>query len=199
MPTSPRRERVRPAYSAVELTELYGRPWEQAPADHPHLEHCPNPWVYWDLIVAVGKSFEAVSSIADLSCGDGRIARALGEHFGCDPVLGDLAQGYPYRGTLQETVPMLGVVDLYVCTNTVEHLDDPDSDLRLIRPHCREMLLSTPVDEWVEPSGGHYWAWSREGVEEMVQAAGFEVSAYVELDLTPWWNPHCKHGIWACR
>jgi hypothetical protein len=193
------RVRVRPLYSDTELLELYGKPWEQASSDHPHLAHCPNPWIYWDLMIAVGKSFTEIDSIADMSAGDGRISRALGEHHGVEPVLGDFAPGYAHTGTLQETVPTLGIVDLYICTNTVEHLDDPDADLKVIREHTVEMLLSTPVEEWNDPSGGHYWAWSRKGVEEMMLDAGFEVSAYVELDLTPYWNPHCKHGIWACR
>jgi hypothetical protein len=193
------RVRVHEQFSATELQELYGRPWEQASSDHPHLAHCPNPWIYWDLMIAVGKSFTDIDSIADMSCGDATVARALGEHFNIEPILGDLAPGYAYTGTLLETVPLLVPVDLYVCTNTVEHLDDPDTDLKLIRQATREMLLSTPVEEWNEPSGGHYWAWNRAGVEEMLVEAGFAVSAYVELDLTPYWNPHCKHGIWACR
>jgi hypothetical protein len=193
------RERVHDVYSDGEFAALYSEPWTQASPDHPHLEHCPNPWVYWDLMIAVGKSFSDVTSIADMSCGDARIARALGEHFGVEPVLGDYAPGYSYTGLLSDTVPLLMPVDLYICTNTVEHLDDPDTDLKLIRQCTRELLLSTPVEEWHEPSGGHYWAWDREGVEDMASAAGFEPSAYVELDLTPYWNPHCKHGIWAMR
>jgi hypothetical protein len=193
------RLRVQEPYSADELAELYAAPWSQAPADHPHLANCPNPWTYWDLTIALGKGFGKVSSIADLSCGDGTIARALGEYSEVSPVLGDLAPGYGLQGTLQETVPQLSRVELFICTNTVEHLDDPDADLRLIREHSDKLLVSTPIDEWDEPSGGHYWAWSRQGVEEMLTAAGFAVSAYVELDLTPYWNPHCKHGMWACR
>ena len=193
------RERVHDRYSDAEFDELYKAPWEQASPDHPHLEHCPNPWVYWDLMVAFGKSFSGVGSIADMSCGDATVPRALGEHFGVAPMLGDYAPGYAYTGTLQDTVPLLPVVDLYVCTNTVEHLDDPDTDLKLIREHCTEMLLATPVEEWHDHDNGHYWAWDRDGVEEMAAAAGFTVSAYVELDLTPFWNPHCKHGIWAMR
>lgn len=192
-------QRVAEKYSDGEFNQLYGAPWEQAPADHPHLAHCPNPWIYWDLMISVGKSFSDITSIADLSCGDARIARAIGEHFDVEPVLGDYAPGYPITGMLAETVPQLEKVDLYVCTNTIEHLDDPQSDLALIREHCTEMLLSTPVEEWSEPSGGHYWAWDRDGVEGIAAEAGFEVSCYVELDLTPYWNPHCKHGIWAMR
>jgi hypothetical protein len=193
------RQRVHDTYTDQEFAELYGEPWQQASPDHPHLAHCPNPWVYWDLMVAVGTSFADVTSLADLSCGDGRIARAIGAHYGVDPVLGDLAPGYEHQGFLAETVPKLGVVDLYVCTNTVEHLEDPDGDLTLIREHCTELLLATPVEEWTDADNGHYWAWDREGVEEMLMDTGFQVSAYVELDLTPYWNPHCKHGIWACR
>jgi hypothetical protein len=193
------RVRVQDRFTPEELVELYSAPWEQAPNDHPHLANCPNPWTYWDLTIALGQGFGKVASLADMSCGDATIARALGEYNEVVPLLGDLASGYEFEGSLQETVSLLPVVELFICTNTLEHLDDPDADLRLIRDHTDKLLVSTPVDEWNEPSGGHYWAWSREGVEEMLGAAGFQVSAYVELDLTPFWNPHCKHGMWACR
>jgi len=193
------RRRVQERFTDDEIAALYAEPWTQAPSDHPHLVNCPNPWTYWDLTIALGKGFGTVASIADMSCGNGTIARALAEHSQIVPILGDLAAGYEYQGTLQETVPRLGVAELFICTNTIEHLDDPDADLRLIREHCETLLMSTPVDEWDEPSGGHYWAWSRGGVEEMLTAAGFQVSSYVELDLTPYWNPHCRHGMWACR
>jgi hypothetical protein len=193
------RVRVQEKFTEEELQYLYSAPWEQAPSDHPHLENCPEPWTYWNIMIGLGKSFGPITSMADMSCGDARIARELGEFYGVEPVLGDYAPGYQYQGTLQETVPQLDVVDLFICTNTVEHLDDPDSDLKLVREHCTNLLVSTPVEEWEEPSTGHYWAWSRKGVEDMLNDAGFQVSAYVELDLTPWWNPHCKHGTWACR
>lgn len=194
-----RRERVAAKFNGVEFDRLYSEAWTQAPDDHPHLENCPNPWVYWDHIIAMGKGFGKVRSIADMSCGDATVARALAEYSGIEPILGDYAAGYQYQGLLTQTVPKLSVVELFVCTNTIEHLDDPDNDLKLIREHCEKMLLSCPVEEWNEPSGGHYWAWDREAVEAMLEEAGFKVSAYTELDLTPFWNPHCKHGIWACR
>lgn len=194
-----RRERVHPTYTDAEFAELYGLPWQQAEPWHPHLINCPNPWVAWELTIAMGKGFGRVSSIADLSCGDGTVAKALADTWQAKLLLGDYAPGYKIQGPISETIHQIPMVDLFVCTNTIEHLEEPDRDLALIRQHCRGLLLSAPLEEWEEPSSGHYWAWDREAVEEMVVKAGFAVSGFVYVDLTPFWEPHVKHGIWACR
>src|SRR5574339_73268 len=177
-----RRERVTPQYSIERFQDLYKEPWKQADADHPHLENCPNPWLYWDLMEAFGKSFKDVRTMADLSCGDARIPKRLAEYHEAALTLGDFAPGYDLQGTIDQTVEQIEYVDLFVCTNTIEHLDNPDRDLMLIRPKCREMLLSCPIEEWPENGAvdeGHYWAWDRAAVEDMLSRAGFQVSAYV--------------------
>jgi hypothetical protein len=193
----PSRRRRTGRYSQAELDADYSRPWEHAGYDHGNLANCPNRWTFWNVCVAFGEGFGRVGSIADMSCGDAKIPRALAEFSEVEPLLGDYAEGYPYRGTLQETLPQIPVVDLYVCTNTLEHLNEPDEDLRLIREHCANLLLAVPIDEW-DAAGQHLWAWSKEGVEDMIAAAGFARSAYCEVDMTPLWE-HLKFGIWACR
>ncbi len=189
-----KRRRIRAAFRQ-------GDPWAHDGYDlsHPHLANCPNWETPWDVTIAFGKGFGRVGSIADMSCGDAYITRALAEYSGVEPLLGDLTPGHEYQGELHDTVVQIPRVELFVCTNTAEHLDDPDADLALVRERCDKMLFSVAVDEWGESAGDHYWAWSREGVEEMLAGASFQVSAYLELDMTPHWYRNCKFGMWALR
>lgn len=194
------RQRKRPAYSPEELNRLYAVPRQPAEcyADHPELANCQNPGLVDELTIAMGLGFGTVASIADMSCGSGEIPRRLGAHSDIEPILGDFGPGWEYHGPISETVQQLPVVDLFVLAQTLEHLDDPDADLALIRAHCRYLLLATSVDE-VELVEDHYWSWSRDDVEEMVRAAGFTTSGYIDIDLTAHWYPHCRFGVWALR
>ena len=174
------RHRARPMLTDDEMHTLYDRDW--GPFAQPERDAAT---------VELGKTLEGISSIADMSCGGAGVTPELGRYFGVIPTLGDFGNvyGYPYVGTLQETVPQLGVVDLFVCTETVEHLDDPDADLKLIREHCRNLLLTTPI--WEEPevvSHGHLWTWRRSDVEEMLADAGFTPTAFVEVSIFGLWT-----------
>jgi len=198
-------KRRRISYLTPEEIEAgYAHPQAQAHGPegylHGNLANCKNRFIHQNVEVAFGEGFGKVGSIADMSCGDARVARSLAEYSGIEPILGDYGDwndGYQYQGPLSETVPQLPVVDLYICTNTIEHLNDPDADLKLIREHCHNMLLSCPIDEY-DAGGEHLWFWSREGVEDIFKAAGFEQLAYCELDENPVWE-HFKFGIWALR
>lgn len=194
------RQRVRPLYSPDDLARLYSQPRQPANsyADHPSLANCPNPEAGDLVTIAMGQSCGKISSLADMSCGSGEIPRAIAAYSGIEPILGDYGPGWEYQGPITETVPQLPVVDLFVLSQTLEHLDDPDGDLRLIREHCRQLLVASPIDE-VDPVEDHYWTWGKEDLEEMMGAAGFTVSAFIEFDMTPLWYPHCKFGIWAMR
>lgn len=145
--------------------------------------------------IRIGKTFpeDEVKTVGDLSAGGARITPEIAEYYHCNPVLGDLGRHYGYRhvGLLQETLPLLGEFDLYVCSETLEHLRDPDADLALIREHCKYLLLTTPVDETPEMvSHGHLWTWEREDVEKMLADAGFEPFEFEHVSV---------FGIWKCR
>lgn len=176
------RSRSARQYTPGELRELYDRDW--GPFAQPERN---------DKTLELGMTLEGVTSIADMSCGGADITSRLGAHFGVAPLLGDFGNvyGYQYTGTIQETVPQLGDVDLFVCSETLEHLEDPDADLLLIRAHCKRLLLTTPIwEEPEEPSHGHLWTWRQADVEEMLEAAGFTVDRFVAYSL---W------GMWTCR
>jgi hypothetical protein len=147
------------------------------------------------------------ASLADLSCGyDASVATAITSELptGYRMILGDYGEVSPLlpshtlRGPIEETILKIAGADLFVCTETIEHLDDPDAVLAEIRGRCRTLLLSTPVGSWDDPTPGHYWAWNRSGVETILKAAGFEPIVYAELDFAA---PDLfqTFGIWGAR
>lgn len=181
-------KRLRSAYTTDELAAIYAEPHDSS---H-HADHRLRVAV----TIQVARGFAGTfGSAADLSCGDGLILSNVPAE---RKVFGDLAPGYPVTGPLEQTLADLEPVDLYVCTETLEHLDDPAAVLATVRAKTRLLVLSTPVDAWYDHNPEHYWAWSREGVEQLLTAAGFAPTVYVALDFRPAGSDYC-FGIWRCR
>lgn len=180
------RQRLRPAHTPEELAEIYASP-HQHTRWHDHR-------VRVSVTAAIARGVKDVTSVADLSCGDGAIARAVNAE---TTILGDFASGYEYCGPVEETIDRIPAVDLYICSETLEHLDDPDMVLRKIRAKAKNLVLSTPVDAWNEVNREHYWAWSCEDVESMLTAAGWTPGVRNVLDMRRAWSPYC-FGIWVC-
>lgn len=182
------RRRLRPAHTPEQLAELY-------PAPHDH-SRWPDHQIRVERTVEVARRLGAVGTVADLSCGSGAIANAVDAQ---QHILGDLAAGYEHTGPLEQTLEQLPAVDLYICTETLEHLDDPDRVLTQIRAKAKALVLSTPVDNWTDTNVEHYWAWDRWGVEQMLGEAGWTVDAYEVLDFTDQGPYFYRFGIWTCR
>lgn len=182
------RRRLRPAHTPQRLAELYA-----APHDH---SRWPDHVLRVERTIEVARSIGPVESVADLSCGSAAVANAVDAR---RVILGDLAPGYDYQGPIEETLEQIPHVHLYVCTETLEHLDDPDAVLKQIRDKAKTLLLSTPIDNWADPNEEHYWSWSRFGIERMLAAAGWTVERFEVLDFTdqgPWFY---RFGIWVAR
>lgn len=136
--------------------------------------------------------------VADLMCGDGKIASNLG----LTPILGDIAPGYDVTGPIEETItrPTIPEVDLFVLSEALEHLDDPSEVLLQIRGKSHRLLVTTPLDAyndlWANPE--HYWAWDRQGVEQLFGMAGWTVQAFASLDTRPLGEPY-HYGMWALQ
>lgn len=129
-----------------------------------------------------------ITTAADLSCGDGAILHGLAACL--DRVwLGDLNTarigGHFWTGAAVEVLPpallpdslasLPEPVDLFVLSETIEHVDDPDALLRAIRKHARHLFLSTPVDE--QPfvrNLEHYWSWGVADMRGMLQDTGWD-------------------------
>lgn len=134
-----------------------------------------------------------VRTIADLSCGDGALALSLAVRLGTDvpPVLGDVngASGMgdlDVIGPLPDTLALLtdNPVDLYVCSETLEHLDDPETFLHALRPRTRYLLVTTPEDETSTGNPEHYWGWDSEFMHALLVNHGFTWTAGYQL-FTP--------------
>lgn len=179
------RVRLRPVHDPDTLARIYATP------------HNHSRWEDHKVRVALTAQFAhlmagSVNTAADLSCGDGTIINALrvGTRY-----LGDFAPGYPITGPIDDTIDQIPIVDLFVCCETLEHVDDPGLTLKKIRAKTRALVLSTPVDAWQDTNPEHYWAWSREGVEELLTAAGFTSHVYTAIDFRPAGAEYC-FGVW---
>ncbi|PZG53137.1 hypothetical protein C1I98_06155 [Spongiactinospora gelatinilytica] len=183
------RKRLRPAYSDAELKALY-----RTPHDH---RRWRDHRLRVDVTVAVARwmAGDGVDAAADLSCGNGAILSAVpagAKYFG------DIAPGYRFQGPIEDTIMQIPQVDLFVCSETLEHVDAPMLVLGRIRDRARMLVLSTPVDAWDDDNPEHYWAWSREDIEEMLAAAGWTLHVYATADFRPQGLPYC-FGIWGVR
>lgn len=181
------RVRLRPGWNSEELRQVYAVPHDHRIYGRGHAERV-------DATIALARTVLNVNSVADLSCGNGAIAQALNAPA---TFLGDLGAGYPYQGPIEETIREIPKIDLFICSETIEHLDDPDSVLDLIGEKTEDLILSTPVDNFGDTNAQHYWGWSRTGVEQMIEDAGFIVDDYVEVDTRTYGEAYC-YGIWRC-
>lgn len=183
------RQRLRPAYDPEQLADLYAAPHDHRQWRDHHLRV--------DVTIQVGRwlAGDTLAAAADLSCGNGMVLSAIPA---ATRIFGDYAPGWDHTGPLEHTITQIPLVDLYVCSETLEHLDDPDKALALIRGRTRKLLLSTPVEAWDDDNPEHYWAWSRADVEVMLTAAGFIPVVYTAVDFRPAGLPYC-FGIWGAR
>lgn len=182
------RLRLRAAHTPEFLAKIYATP------------HNHSSWADHQVRVAVTAQFThaltgRIVAGADLSCGDGAILKALdvGTRY-----LGDFAPGYEFTGPIGVTVEQIPLVDMFVCTETLEHLDDPDLVLTKIRAKARRLVLSTPVGAFDDANPEHYWAWDRGAVEDMLRDAGFDPAVFFELDFRNCQGDY-SYGVWWCR
>lgn len=130
-----------------------------------------------------------IRTAADLSCGDGAILRGVPglarvwvgdlngvdmEQPGWSGSTTEVTQIPP--GLLPESLAHMpeDPVDLFVLSETIEHLPDPDTLLSMLTGYARYLFLSTPVEE---PAGSgnleHYWSWGQADVHQMLQEMGW--------------------------
>lgn len=183
-------KQLRPFHTPEYLNELYSQPHNHhlyGRGHHIRVEL--TKFITLELFNKVG-----ANSAADLSCGNGEIVKSLPTD---NIYLGDFAPGYRFTGPIHETITQIPNVGVYVCSETLEHVEKPLETLKSIRPKSNSLVLSTPLDKWDDSLAEHYWAWDREGVEGLLTEAGWEVVTFVMFGSTVVGEPY-KYGIWGC-
>jgi hypothetical protein len=198
------RQRLRPMPLKADLDKLYARPHEHERwADHR---------IRVEVTTALALSVvRHDSTVVDLSCGDAAIARNLYDRHAVRLILGDYAPAPPWNkflpggadqlvGPIEETVDQVRdrQADLWILSETIEHLDDPDAVLKQIRAKTNMLILSTPDGETDARNPEHVWGWDTAAVREMLEDAGFDPIICNVLDLRPGGFEYAFQ-IWACR
>lgn len=185
------RVRLRPMPTTDELAEMYA-----VPHDHRRWD---DHRIRVDVTSALAHHMTRNGAlVADLSCGDAAIAQRLAVSHNARLILGDFAPGYEYTGPIEQTIEQIPDVDVYICSETIEHLDDPDRVLAQIRRKTKNLLLSTPDGETDDRNPEHVWGWDAEAVEKMLRDAGFTPVVHTTVDLRPGGGEYAFQ-IWACR
>lgn len=188
------RVRLRERYTDAQLAAVYptlrryGREGAGATMDDRQSDHL----LRIQMTIVVAEWMYEGGRVADLACGDGQIARALCD----DPILGDLVGDYPLRGPIEETLGQVDRVELFVCSETLEHLDDPDAVLRAVRGRAEKLVVSTPIGETGSGNLEHYWGWDLEDVRAMLVDAGWAPVVFAECAVS---DRGYRYQIWGCR
>lgn len=180
------RRQLRAFYTPEQLQQVYAHPYDHTQwADH--IERVHHTTAVLDALAARA----AAQSVADLSCGDGAIV-GQSRHPWQARHLGDYVTTGPIEGALNSLPP----VDVFVLSETLEHVEDPDALLARIRERARHLLLTTPHGETDDANPEHYWGWEADDVRPMLQQAGW-TDCRVEL-FTPKSVPYYTFQIWTC-
>lgn len=179
-------KRLRPKWSDEELSVIYSKQYNHAKWKD-HVER-----VRHTVMFALTKMprEESITTVADLSAGDAAIINALPYE---KKIVGDFYPAFEYCGKIEDTVEQIEPVDLFILSETLEHVDNPAEVLKKIRKKTRYLLLSTPQDNWDDENPEHYWAWDKEGVEELLKETGFEPIAFMSQKL--WYT----HQYWIAK
>lgn len=180
------RIRLREAYSPEQLAVVYSEP-------HEHFQWKDHR-LRVQMTIAFASWFGEVNSVADLSAGDAAIINAIPAK---EKYIGDFAPKYELTGAIDDTIDLIPPVDLFICSETIEHLDNPEATLRKIRAKTRALIVTTPDSESDDKNPQHYWGWDSEAVRELLKGAGFTPVVFSTLGFTdPLLN--YKYQFWGC-
>jgi hypothetical protein len=128
--------------------------------------------------------------VTDLSCGDGAIANGL---TGVELVLGD----YSINGSIEHNVLTTPNTDLWIISETVEHLEAPWTVLENIATRTKWIVLTTPDDEQIEIGNyEHYWSFTQRDINDILAQAGF-VDRKCEILTNAGWT--YQYQIWTAK
>jgi 2-polyprenyl-3-methyl-5-hydroxy-6-metoxy-1,4-benzoquinol methylase len=174
------RRQLRPFHTAEELAKIYKKPHEHSG----WLDHRYRVEISIGICRVLARSG---GIIVDLSAGDGAIARGVARQAPGDyeTYLGDFAlnRAFQIQGPIEKTLDEAPPADLFICSETLEHVENPDTLLRRIRFKNDKLFLSTPVGEKATHNVEHYWGWDQEAIQEMLEYAGWRVVINSEMSM----------------
>jgi hypothetical protein len=179
-------QRLRAKWSDEEMAKIYATP-------HDHTQ-------WKDHVLRVNRTLEIaqgikeIKSVADLSAGNAFIINALGIS---ERYIGDYAPRYEYTGAIEQTIEQIPKVELFILSETLEHIDNPIALLKQIRAKTKYLLLTTPHAKWNDENQEHYWAWDKDGIAELLAEAGFETISFELLELAQ--SYYYDYQIWVCK
>lgn len=188
---------------ATEHAEVY-RDFYEYEADTYRIDaHHEASWVYRKLLVERLLPRSGVESVLDVGCGDGALSDVVQARTGAGLTVGmDLSVRRLQRARLDRerirfssgSIYELPFADdsfsLVICTDLLEHLDDPARAFsELVRVSSRSVLLSVPYCIEIEKTlcphchkdyflYGHQHSFGKDGVTEHADAAGADVSRF---------------------
>ena len=135
-------------------------------------------------------------TVSDLGCGDGGLLSlvqneaGIGEAWGYDFCPANEA-GWEERAVQATALDVfgkdtgiVGIGDIVVMTEVLEHLHKPHWALRWARQEGKRLVCSSP---WNERPGAHSaehaWAWDLEGYAAMIEAAGWTITRHEQAGL----------------
>ena len=181
--------RLRPAYDAATLKQVYDHQY-----DHTR---------WYDHIQRVHKTIECIHEwttpeqrrvVADLSCGDAAIARSIADVE--ELILGDYVRNeeYTFMGPIEQTIHHIGGVDLFILSETLEHIDEPAALLVRLKDRVERVLISTPLDEQDDGNPEHYWGWDEDGIRDLLAVTGWTVQNSTLFTPVP--DAYYTYQIW---
>lgn len=180
--------KLRRFWSDVKLQEIYGHTYKHERwAEHAYrVQHTLG--VAHRLVENYG-----LKTAADLSSGDGAIIDQL------SPRLTRVEKGdISVDGCgIEVNIKNLRPVDLFICTETIEHLEAPWTVLEEVAQRTRWLILSCPLDERPEIDNyEHYWSFTSEDVRDILTQSGFSPVTYDFLTGVGWTY---DYQVWTAR
>jgi hypothetical protein len=179
--------KLRRFHSSADLRKIYDHTYNSGQWP----EHVRRVAFTRDLIQEL-VSEHGLTSLADLSSGDAEVTKSVrgldSRHY----------RDYSDHGEdiLSLLNGLLQPVDLFVCTETIEHLEAPWTVIEKIREKTKWLVLSCPNGEKNTENWEHYWSFTQNDVLDMLTQAGFTETKCHGL-WEPGWN--YDYQIWTAR
>ena len=184
-------KRLRENPDSAELQQMYASP-------HDHMAWGAGHDIRVRATIEMGRWLGLqfpIDSIGDLSTGNAAIPNGIAKQ---ETILhlGDFASGYKYEGPISDTIDQMPHVDLFVLSETVEHLEDPQEVLSKIKTKSTLLLLSTPIGEDSTGNPEHLWGWDQEGLLSILKESGWtEMICRIDVVLSDTYS----YQIWSMK